>query len=148
MVNAIKWETAPNSRGNVLSTELNALGDTNRSNAGTEIDNSTNLDTHGLLELNVTFATAPSANAFVALYLVTAPDGTNYSDGSSSIDPGGDTWVLNIPLRAVTSAQLKVTKIFELPNAKFKFILENQAGFAFPATGSTVELFTGNYELQ
>ncbi len=146
--NAILWQAAPVSRSNVLSTELNSLASGSRTAAGTEVDNSVNLDTYGLLEINVTFGTAPSAGGYLALYLITAPDGTNYSDGSATVDPGADTWVLNIPVRAVTTAQLKVTKVFPLPGAKLKFILENQSGQAFPATGSTVELFSLNYEVQ
>ncbi len=148
MVNPVKWETTPNSRGNVLSTELNALGDTNRSNAGAEIDNSVNLDKYGMLELTATFATAPDTNGPLHLYLVTAPDGSNYGDGSSTTDPGPDAYLLTISVRAATSIQRKMTRWFEIPNAKFKLILENQCGFAFPATGSTVELWTSNDEIQ
>lgn len=148
MPNAILWGAAPVDEGSILTTELNALADGSRSAGGTELDNSANLDTYGQLELNVTFATSPDAGGHVKLYMITAPDGTNYSDGSDTVDPGADTWVLDIPVRAVTSAQRKVTKMFPIPNAKIKFILENQAGFAFPATGSTVELYTSNYEVQ
>ena len=148
MANLIQWGAAPNSEGSVLSTELNSLADGSRTNAGTEVDNSANLDTYGMLEMNVTFGTAPDADGYVALYMITAPDGTNYSDGSSAATPGADTWVLNIPVRAVTSAQRKVTKVFTLPPSKLKFILENRSGQAFPASGSTVELFSMNYELQ
>ncbi len=148
MANQILWDTVPNSRGNVLDDELNALADGARSNAGDEIDNSVNLDTYGMLELNVDPSAAFSAEGYVALYMVTAPDGANYSDGSSSVDPGADTWVLNIPLRAVATAQRKITKVFPLPPAKLKFILENQAGDAFPSAGTTVELFSLNYEVQ
>jgi len=148
MPNIINWATIPASRGNVLAAELNALADAARSDQGTEIDNSVNLDTYGMLELNVDPTAAFGINAFVALYLITAPDGSNYGDGSSSIDPGADTWLLNIPLRAVATAQQKMTKVFPLPPAKFKMILENQAGLVFPSAGTTVELFTMNYEVQ
>jgi hypothetical protein len=44
MANAIKWEAAPTSRGNVLSTELNSLANDARTDAGTEVDNSVNLE--------------------------------------------------------------------------------------------------------
>lgn len=148
MANAILWQTTPTSRGNVLSSDLDSLANAARTAAGTEIDNSANLDTYGALELNVTFGTAPSAGGYVALYMVTAPDGTNYSDGAAAVDPGADTWVLNIPVRAVTTAQRKITKWFPLPPAKLKFILYNGSGQAFPASGSTVELFSNNFELQ
>ena len=147
-VHAIKWETAPNSRGTVLTTELNSLANTNRTNQGSEIDNSINLDKYGMFELNVTFGTAPDPNGPLHLYLITAPGGTNYGDGSSSVDPLPDTYLLTIPVRDVTTAQRKMTKWFQIPNAKFKLILENQCGQAFPATGSTLELFTSNDEIQ
>ncbi len=148
MANQILWGTVPNSRGNVLAAELNALADAARSNQGTEVDNSVNLDTYAMLEFNVDPSAAFSAGGYVALYLITAPDGASYGDGSSSVDPGADTWILNIPLRAVATAQRKITKVFPLPPAKFKFILENQSGLVFPSAGTTVELFTMNYEVQ
>lgn len=148
MPNIIQWEAAPTSRGNVLTTELNALADGSRTNQGTEIDNSSNLDKYGMLELNVTFGAAPDTNGPLHVYLITAPDGTNYGDGSSSADPGPDTYLLTISVRAVTSAQRKMTKLFELPPTKFKVIMENQAGQAMSASGHTLELFTDNDEIQ
>ena len=148
MPNIINWATIPTSRGNVLAAELNALADNARSDQGTEIDNSVNLDTYGMLELNVDPTAAFLTGGFVSIFLITAPDGNNYGDGSSSVDPGADTWFLNIPLRAVSTAQRKMTKVFPLPPAKMKFILENQAGLVFPSAGTTLELFTMNYEVQ
>lgn len=148
MPSAIQWEAAWNSEGNVLSTELNSLADGSRTNAGTEVDNSTNLDQYGKVEINVTFGSAPSAGAYVDLHAVTAPDGTNYEDGSSSVDPGSHTMVARIPVRATTSAQRLMSRVFPLEPAKTKFILVNQTGQAFPASGSTVELFSSNDEVQ
>lgn len=149
MASSIKWDAAPNSRGNVLSTELNTLSASGgRSNAGTAIDNATNNDTYGLLELNFTYGTAPSAGAYLSIYMIPSGDGTNYSDGSSSVDPGADTWLLNVPARAVNTAQLKVTKPFPLPPGKFKFICVNNGSQALAASGNTVELFTANLEAQ
>ena len=63
MPNPIKWEGAPESQGNVLSTELNALASGSRTAAGTEVDNATNGDKYGYLELAVDFVSAPSAGA-------------------------------------------------------------------------------------
>jgi len=127
---------------------LNSLADGSRTDAGTEVNNSTNLDQYGWVEVNATFGTAPDSDGYIALYMAKALDGTNYEDGSSSIDPGDHTWLLNIPVRATTSAQLLMSGRFELPPCKVKFILENQAGQALPASGSTVELFTCNDEVQ
>lgn len=148
MANAIKWEAAPNSRGNVLSTELNALASGSRTAAGGAIDNSANLDKYGYLELNVDFVSAPSAGAYCVVYMLMSLDGTNYADGSGSVDPGADAMCITIPILASTAAQNKQVGPISLPPSKVKFILENQTGQAFPATGSTLELFTSNDEIQ
>ena len=148
MANAILWQAAPNSRGNVLSTELNALAAGSRSNAGTAIDNSANLDQFGWLELNVDFVSAPAAGGYLSIYMVLALDGTNYADGSSSVDPGPDALVCNIPILASTAAQNKQVGPIPLPGAKVKFLLANNTSQALPATGTTLELFTSNNEIQ
>jgi hypothetical protein len=148
MANKILWAAAPTSRGNVLSTQLNALADNAYTAQGAEVDNSTNLDTYGMFEFNVDATAAFAAGGYMAIYLITAPDGTNYGEGSASVVPGADTWLLNIPLRATADAIIKMTKVFPLPPVKFKFIMENQGGRVFPTSGSTLELFTMNYELQ
>lgn len=148
MANAILWQAAWTSRGTVLTTELDALGNTSRTNAGTEIANQTNLDQYGKLELAVDFVSAPSAGGYVQIHMLTAPDGTNYEDGSSSVDPGLHTVVVSIPLRADTAAQRLTSPVFALQPAKTKFILLNQSGQSFPASGSTLTLYTDNDELQ
>jgi hypothetical protein len=139
-----KWASGWTSRGTVLTTELNSLAASSRTNAGTEISNQTNLDRYGVLELQVTFGSAPSSGGYLELYMVTAPDGTNYEDGSSSNDPGGHTLAAIIPVRATTSAQRLLSAVFGLEPAKTKFILSNQTSQAFPASGSTVTLYTAN----
>lgn len=148
MANAIKWEASWTSRSTVLTTELNSLGNGSRTNAGTELANQTNLDQYAKVELQVTFGSAPSAGGYVQIHMVTAPDGSNYEDGSSSVDPGLHTVVCSIPLRAVTSAQRLTSPVFALQPAKTKFILYNGSGQAFPSSGSTLTLYTDNDEVQ
>lgn len=148
MPNAIQWQAAWTDRGNVLTTELNSLANAARSAPGTELANQTNLDQYGQLEVSVTFAVAPSAGGFLQIHMVTAPDGTNYQDGAAADDPGFQTVVAVIPLRAVTTAQRVMSPIFTLYPAKTKFLLFNSSGQAFPATGSTVKLYTNNDEIQ
>jgi len=148
MPRKLQWDAVPTSRSNVLSTELNSLADGSRTNAGTEYDNSSNLETYGMLEMNVTFGTAPDSTATVTIYMVTAPDGTNYASGSSTVAPGYHTEVLTLQVQASTSAQRLISKPFMIPPTKQKYILENNTGQAFPASGSTVELFTWNEEVQ
>lgn len=138
-----KW-AAFTSRGNVLSTELNALASAGRSAAGTEVDNGTNLDMYGVLELQVTFGTAPSAGGYVEIYMVTAPNGTNYEDGSDTVDPGTHKLVDRIPVRAVTTAQRLSGRLIPLLPEKMKFLLYNGSGQAFPASGSILTLYTTN----
>ena len=139
------WEAAWVSEGNVLTTELNALAAGSRTNAGTEIRNDVNFDQIGKLEINVTFASAPAAGDYLDIHMVQAPDGTNYEDGSSTVDPGPHTLKASVQVRAVATAQRLMTRIFQLEPGKTKFILVNRnATQAFPATGSTVELFSTN----
>ena len=138
-----KW-AAYTSRGNVLSTELNSLASAGRSAAGTEVDNGANLDMFGVLELSVTFGTAPSAGGYVEIYMVTAPDGTNYEDGSNSVDPGTHKLIDRLPVRAVTTAQRLTGRMIPLLPEKTKFLLYNGSGQSFPASGSTLTLYTTN----
>lgn len=138
-----KW-AAYTSRGSVLSTELNALASAGRSAAGTEVDNSANLDMFGVLELSVTFGTAPAAGGYVEIYMVTAPDGTNYEDGSNTVDPGTHKLIDRIPVRAVTTAQRLSGRLIPLLPEKTKFLIYNGSGQAFPASGSTLTLYTTN----
>lgn len=140
----IKWSAAFTDRSTVLTTELNALANGSRTAAGTEISNQTNLDEFGKFELSVDFVSAPSAGAYVNVYMVTAPDATNYDDGSATVDPGQHTLIATIPVRADTAAQRLMSPLFMLIPAKTKFILENKTGQAFPASGSTLKLYTAN----
>ena len=129
-----------------LSTELNALAN-NAAALGVEYDNSVALNLFGLLELNVTFASAPTANNTVDVYIIPAPDGTNYDDavtGASGSAPAS-CYAGGFPLRAVTTAQkvplgLGQQGYIPLPPTKFKVFVVNRSGVAFPASGSTVKM--------
>src|SRR5690242_16533559 len=115
-----KWAGAWTDRSTVLTTELNSLGNGSRTAVGTLIDNSSNLDEYGRFELSVTFGTNPSAGGYVQIHAITAPDGTNYEDGSSSVDPGLHTVVATIPVRATTNAQRLLSKAFLFDPSKTK----------------------------
>lgn len=141
-----KWDSKWTDRSTVLTTELNSLANGSRTNAGTQIDNGSNLDQFGCVELQVTFGSNPSAGAYVAIYAVRAPDDSNYEDGSSSVDPGAHRLVATIPVRASTSAQRLSSQVFPMDPSKTKFILLNKTGQAFPSSGSTLKLYTNNDE--
>lgn len=132
------------SRGTVLTTELNALGNGSYSAAGSVVDNSSNLDVFGIAELLVTFGSSPTLNAPVQLFSVIAPDGTDYEDGSSSLRPTDAAYLGFFQVYNTTNPQRILTRAFQLRPAKMKFILYNGSGVAFPASGSTVGLYTFN----
>lgn len=98
--------------------------------------------------MSLTFGSAPNADGYVALSLVTRLNGTNYASGSSTVAPGAGAWVINIPVNAVNTAQNKQVGPVLLPPAKFKVIAENKTGQAFPASGSVIKLYTANDEIQ
>ena len=146
---SIKLEAAAIS--SIATTELNALAN-NAGALGAEYDNSSGLYLYGLFELNVTFGTNPTAGNTVDLYLIPAPDGTNYDDATTGASGAAPitTYVGGFPLRAVTSAQkvplgLGLTLI-NLPPTKFKAFLLNKSGQAFPASGSTLKMIPYRYQ--
>jgi len=147
---SIKYEVA--SISTLASTELNSLA--NGSGAiGAEYDNATNLYLMGLFELNVTFGTNPTAGALVNLYIVPAPDGTNYDDAPTGASPAvpATEYVGGFPCRAVSTAQ-KIPLggggqgLVQLPPCKFKAYLLNNSGQAFPASGSTLKMIPVRYQ--
>lgn len=138
-----KW-TTPDSRGNVLTTELNSLSDAAFTALGSEINNATNKDRFGIAELLVTFGSAPTAESVCDLYCVPAYDGTNYGTVAQL---NTYYYVGSFVLDNVTTAQIVTTGPFQLPPFKVKFQLHNKAGQAFPASGSTVSLRTFNRDV-
>lgn len=148
MANAIKWESAWTSRGTVLTTELNSCATVTWKGPGTEIDNATNLDMYGKLELHLEYATAPAAGAYVSIAMVTAPDGTTYDDESTAEDPGAHNIIATIPMILSADTKCYMSGVFPLQPSKCKFYLYNGGSTALEASGNTVELFTCNEEIQ
>lgn len=149
-VSAILWQAAATSRGTILTTQLNALANNTITAEGTAFDNSTNLDFYGWLELAVTFGSAPTDSVpTVDVYFSKSIDGTNYE--SAPVTGGvdcSDQWVCSFPVRKVTTAQKKIIGPILLPPGKWKASIDNQTGVAFPASGSTLSLYTDNAEAQ
>lgn len=130
-----------------LSTELNSLASA-ANKVGAAIDNATNKNKLAIVELVVTFGTAPAAGKSVDLYAVFSADGTNYSDGDDTVDPPVTSYLGSFPVRAVTTAQrIVVANIPLLAPASFKFLLLNEAGQAFAASGNTLKYATYNSEI-
>lgn len=121
----------------VASTELNALAN-NTGALGAAYDNSTLLNTHATLELDVDFVSAPTDGSVVDVFMAIAPDGTNYGDATV-----GQLSAMNVgefTLSNQTTAMKCHCRIAMVPH-KIKFFFLNRSGQAFPATGSTVKIY-------
>lgn len=136
--------SASTSRGNLLTTQLNALANGSYSAVGTELDNATNKDRFAVAVLTCTWGSAPTLNATVELYAVCAVDGTNYEDGSASLRYPYDAFCGVFQCYNNTSAQILVTRPFELRPFKTKFAVYNGSGQNMPASGTTVGIYTFN----
>lgn len=133
----------------VLSTELNALANANLSAVGaTVLDNSTNLDLYADFELNVTFGSAPTVGTKVDLYMSSELDGTNYEvmPATGTTAPDSSKKVGSFVVETTATAQrIHLWRVPLLPT-KMKLQAMNNAGVAFPASGSTVIAHT--YSMQ
>lgn len=142
MATTFKWAAAP-SRGNQLTTELNALANNAFSAVGPAYDNTTNLDEWGACDITLA-SLAAATGAYLQLFLAVSLDGTNYEDAPAATQPGSHNLVATVSVLVSTSVKRIVTPWFRLPPNKFKFVLKNAAGVALGASGNTVALYTTN----
>ena len=143
----VKWDTAPTSRGNILTTELNSLANDAYSAVGPAFDNTSNLDQFAWVEVNLA-SLNPTTGAFITLFLVQSLDGTNYEDEPSSTLPGYHAIRAVIPIKTGSATKRAISDMFRIPPGHFKPVLRNDCNVAFGASGNTVELFTANDENQ
>lgn len=128
----------------LLSTELNSLANNslaigaayNNVQAGGGGDGYTLCD----LELVVTFGTAPTANTGVSLWLLAAPDGTNYEDGVDGTTTPARTPDVVFPIRVITTTQ-RITRRVWLPWGIVRPLAKNDgSGVAMVMTGNTIRI--------
>jgi hypothetical protein len=127
-------EYVPTSQGLVLnSLGVGARDDT----TSTQMDNTSATTRWGyaVCELNVQYASSPTGRILV--WLLPSYDGTNYPDGSDSIEPSvPPAW--SIPIRSVTTAQRIVWPFpVELMPAKYKVVIKNDVDVAIDSAGNT-----------
>jgi hypothetical protein len=142
MATTFKW-AAGSSKGNQLTTELNALANGAFTVVGPAYDNTANLDEYAYCDITLASLT-PTTGAYLQLFLIVSVDGTTYEDAASSTNPGSHQLVATVSLRASVGACRISTKRFEIPPLKFKFVLKNQSGVALGATLNTVAMTTVN----
>ena len=116
--------SAPTSRTTGIASEsiANAAGF-----VGSTINNATNLDDTLDLQITINCASAPTANTVLYVYLLLSIDGTNYEDGSASIQPV-KVPIASIPARAVTGAQVVSVAGIPIPPQPFKISCWNALG--------------------
>lgn len=123
----------------MLTTELNSLAAGSGTNLSAAYDNATNCFLYGMFELLVTFGTAPTADTTFDLYLIPAPDGTNYGDGSASVAAANHV-VGGFNMRAVTTAQRLNLWGVPLPPTLFKVNVFNNTDKAIAASANTLKM--------
>ena len=89
------------------------------------------------LELLLDLAGTPVRDEVVDVYLLPSLDGTNFATGDASTTPASDLLVFSFHVIAATDQRLVAANI-PLPVGLFKFLVHNQSGVAFSATGSTL----------
>jgi hypothetical protein len=130
------------------TTALNSLASGNALLSGTQIDNTTALDVYADVEVVLASLAAVAPN-FVGVYFYPLnSDGTTYGDGrfgsAAAGPPPSSYWVGNAIMVAATQAQQGTVRGIILPPGKGKFVLYNQMGVAFAASGNTLKYRTYN----
>jgi hypothetical protein len=130
------------------TTTLNSIASGNAILSGTQIDNSTNLDVFADVEVVLaSLAVVAPNNVGVYLYPLNS-DASTYGDGrfgtSAAGPPPAQYMVGTIGLVVATQAQQGTLRGIIMPPGKFKFVLHNQAGIAFAASGNTLKYRTYN----
>ena len=134
----------PGAAVTVLDSELDGLANggvsgVSGSGTGTVYDGATGLNLVGDLELVVTFGAAPTAGTTVEVYMVGAPDGTNYSDG----DRNSAELVVVFTLRN-NAANRVLRRDVPLPPHSAKFFIRNNSGQSTSGTANALKLFPHN----
>lgn len=139
MANAVKWSALGSAVVGVTGTSMRSVSD-GANKLGSEYDNSSNHNMYADFVGKFTFNTAPTSGDYVALYLLGAPDGTNYEYGGDAVDPAANSWVGNFIVRTTTATHYCVLKHILLPNTKFKPLIMNEGGSRFSTTAADLRI--------
>lgn len=120
----------------LLSTELNSLADATTCSVGSAYDNSSNAYMFCDITLDLAAqGSARSAGALVEVYMEISYDsGSTYSDA----DQGYASPVAVFALDAATTARRLVIMDVPVPRANVRFLVRNETGQAFAASGSSL----------
>jgi len=138
----INW-SAFTDRGNLASTVLDTLANATLSAASTALDNGTNKDTHAVIEINLGSLT-PVTPGYLELYMIKAPDGTNYEEAPVIGGTDRNTLIATIPVPAGAGTKRVMTGLISLPPCPVKFYVGNQLNVTTTASGNTLDVYTAN----
>ncbi len=129
----------------LLSTELNSMASSSSTNVlGSAITITSTGYTDGELELLANAGSAMTVNTVVYVWLLRAPDGTNYEDGGTSVTPLRNPDAIFV-VRAATAN--RITKRCRIPPGTFKPLIQQQTGQTWNSSGNTLKLkpFTNQF---
>lgn len=129
-------------RGNLASTILDSLADATLSAASTALNNSTNLDPYCFVEINLG-SLNPTGTPYLELYMVKAPDGTNYEEAPIIGGANRNTLIEIIPVPTGSATKRVISDVIFLPPFPVKFYIGNQLNVTMAASGNTIDVYTG-----
>lgn len=147
MANAVLWSAYSAALAKIINGNASTPTAKNLANGGlktgNEIDNTSGRHRYISFRLRCRGASAFTAGGYVALFLPTALDGTNYEDGTDdAITPSSNSCVRTFPLRAVSTQQvIDFVNILTPGPVKFKPVILNAGGQAFTNTDDENELW-------
>ncbi len=130
-----------------FGTEINSVADGSVAVGSVVIANGTALDQTADISFSITGTTGASGSPYIAFYLLPLnQDGTTYGDGtvSGTSEPGANYLVGNVfvPLSLSSAALLGSITGIVLPPGSFKFVVGNQTGNSFAASGNAIKYRT------
>ena len=130
-------------RGNLASTILDSLADATLSAVSTALDNATNKDTHAAIEINLG-SLNPTGTPYLELYMVKAPDGTNYEEAPIIGGANRNTLIASIPVPTGSATKRVTVWPVLLPPCPVKFYVGNQLNVTMAASANTIDVYTTN----
>ena len=141
--------TAYDSIVTYLTTDLNALANA-ANKLGAAIDfAASGTDRKMYLDVEVYLASvdlSSQTNPAINIWLLARTDGTNFEDGSDSVDPARMPDKV-VALREVSGAQRVFARFLLTTPDQGKLLIENKTGAALAATGNTVKYMNYSEEL-
>lgn len=144
----VRWG-AYDSIASYLTTELNSLAD-DANKLGAAINFAASVvDRKQYMDIEVYLASvnlSAQTNPAINIWLLCRTDGTNYEDGSDSVDPARAPDAV-IALRAFDGVQRVFARLLLTAPDYGKLLVGNKTGAVLAASGNTIKYYTYGEEL-